>query len=110
MLSSGFRIADEGGMSLRDRAAAVLTGGAWLFFGAVLYSLSHSPDAANKCHSDALWTGAWFFLPPMLAIGTLFAARRRVALIGSSVLLVLWFLILPLWFLLDNTPGGNCAG
>jgi hypothetical protein len=88
----------------------ILTGGAWLLFGALLYSLGHSPDAGHACHPDSLWAGGWFFLPPILATATLFAARRRVALIGSGVLLALWLLILPIWFLLAITHGASCGG
>ena len=100
----------SGVVSLRDRATVIVTGSAWLLFGALLYSLGHSPDGGDACHPDAFWTGGWFFLPPIVAIATLFAGRRRVALIGSGVLLGLWLLILPIWFLLAITHGASCGG
>ena len=109
-LSRDGRAADKWIVSLRDRAAVTLTGGAWLLFGALLHSFGHSPDAADACHPDALWTGGWFFLPPILAVATLFAARRRVALIGSGALLALWLLALPIWFVLAIAHGASCGG
>jgi hypothetical protein len=97
-------------MTFRDRVGAFLISGAWLLLGAIMWSASHSPDGGNDCHPDGLWTGGWFFLPPVLAGLTLCATRRRVALMGSGTLLALWFLLLlPFWFLAAIAHGA-CGG
>jgi hypothetical protein len=97
-------------MTFRDGAGTLLAGVAWLLFGAVLFSLGHSPEAAESCHPDALWTGGWFFVPPVLAAVTLFATRRRVARIGGALVLALWVFILPIYFLFAIANGASCGG
>jgi hypothetical protein len=98
-------------VTFRDRAGALLVAGAWLLLGALMFSLGHSPDGGSECHPSALWTSGWFFLPPVLALATLCATRRRVAFVGSGVLLALWvLLLLPFWFLAAIAHGATCGG
>jgi hypothetical protein len=62
------------------------------------------------CHPDALWTGASFFVPPVVAVAVLFSARRRVAQLGSGALLAFWLLVLPIWLLLAIAAPASCNG
>jgi hypothetical protein len=58
-----------------------------------------------------MWTGGWFFVPPILAVVPVFLTRRPVALVGSGSLLGLWLLLaLPIWFLAAVAHGANCGG
>lgn len=103
-------------MSSRARIGTALGGLSWIVFGAVLLSFSQSPGAGDSCHPHALWTGAWFFVPPLMAIGGLLltaarSSRRRVGLTANALLLVLWgAAAFPLWVLAAIAHGATCGG
>ena len=59
------------------RLGTSFTGAAWLLFGAVLVSFTHSPEAGDACHPQAMWTGGWFFAPPPVALLSLALTLRR---------------------------------
>ena len=103
-------------MTLGTRVGTALGGAAWLVLGAVMVSFSSSPDGGDGCHPDALWTGRWFFVPPLLAlvgVGLTLrrSPRRTVGLAANAFLLVLWTVAaLPLWALAAVAQGASCGG
>ena len=94
----------------------VFAGAAWLLLGAVLVSFSRTPDAGDVCHPAALWTGSWFFVPPLVALVGLAltlcrSPHRAIGLGANALLLVIWSLAaLPLWFLAGVAHGATCGG
>ena len=103
-------------MSASARTGTVLAGAAWLALGAVLVSFSRSPDAGDACHPHALWTGGWFFVPPLVALVGLALTlrrsdRRATGLTANALLLVVWTIgAFPLWFLASVAHGATCGG
>lgn len=103
-------------MRLSTRVGTALGGAAWLVLGAIMASFSSSPDAGDGCQPDALWTGGWFFVPPLLGlvgVGLTLrrSPRRAVGLGANALLLVLWTVAaLPLWALAAVAQGASCGG
>jgi len=103
-------------MGLVTRIGTILGGAAWLGCGLVLLSFMDSPDAGETCHSDALWTGGWFFVPPLVAVVGLLltlprSPRRSTGLAANALLLGVWgFLLLPLYLLFAIGNGAACGG
>jgi hypothetical protein len=103
-------------MRMSTRLGTALAGAAWIVLGVVMISFARSPDAADACHSDALWSGGWFFAPPLLALIGLGLTlrrlpRRAIGLGANALLLTLWTLAaLPLWALVAVAQGASCGG
>ena len=80
---------------------------AWALFAALAFSFAH--DSYDTCASDALWTTGWFFLPPLLALPGLAAARpyRAGSILAAVGLLGIWALFFCLWVFAGLGCGGG---
>jgi len=98
------------------RMGTALGGAAWLACGVILVSFTHSPNAGDACHPHALWTGSWFFVPPLIAaVGLVLtlprSPRRGTGLAANALLLALWgFALFPMYFLAAIAHGATCGG
>jgi hypothetical protein len=103
-------------MTLSTRLGTALAGVAWVVLGVTLLSFAHSPDGGDACKPDALWTGGWFFVAPLVALVglalTLRRSPRRVTgVAANALLLALWAVaVLPLWLLAAIAHGATCGG
>ena len=79
----------------------------WVLFAALAFSFTHDPHDA--CDSEALWTSAWFFLPPVLAVPGLATARpfQAGSLLAAIGLLAGWGLFALVWFVSAISCGGG---
>jgi hypothetical protein len=103
-------------MNALARLGTALGGVAWLACGVVLFSFTRSSDAGEACDPQALWTGGWFFAPPLIATAGLVltsrsSSRQRTGVIANALLLAFWGGgLLPLYLMIAIGNGASCAG